>query len=63
VDAGDGVVRDVDVEVADVGVERRVQDALLGDLADEDQLVDLRLAQQVLQRRLVASRRRRSRSC
>jgi hypothetical protein len=56
VDVRHRVARDDDVEVADVRVERRVEDALLRHLADEHDPLDVLLREQVLQRRLVEDR-------
>ena len=52
----DRVARDDHLQVADVGVERRVEHALLGDLADQHHALDVVLAAQVLQRRLEEDR-------
>ena len=50
IDVGDGVAHDADLEAADVGVERGVEDALLRDLAREHDLLDVALAQEVVER-------------
>ncbi len=56
VDVRDAIADDGDLEVAYVGVQRAVEDALLGHLAGEDQMVDVLLPEQILQRRLVEDR-------
>jgi hypothetical protein len=48
-----GVAGHADLEAAHVGVERAVEDALLGDLAAEHDVVDPALVQHVLERRPV----------
>src|SRR3954447_5327593 len=47
---------DDDLEVAQIGVEGRVEDALLGDHAGHDDPIDVLLAQHVLDRRAVEDR-------
>ena len=50
VDVGHRVAGHRDLVVAHVGVQRAVEDALLGDLAGQHQVADLPLSQQVVQR-------------
>ena len=50
VDVRDAVGRHDHLEMAHIGVERGVEDALLGDLSGQDQSLGLQLAQQIGQR-------------
>ena len=50
VDVGDRIRRDHDGEMPDVGVERGVEDALLGDLPGEDQPLGVQPSEQIVQR-------------
>src|SRR4051794_17355861 len=50
VDVADGIAGDDHAEVAQVGVERRVEDALLGHHAREDDPLDALLAEHVVER-------------
>jgi len=56
VDRRAGVPGDRHGELADVGVERGVEDALLGHLSAEHEALDAVLAQQVVERRLPKDR-------
>lgn len=48
-DVGHGILGHGDLEVSDVGVERRIQHTLLGDLAAQHHVVDVLLREQVRQ--------------
>src|SRR3984893_17659760 len=47
IDVGDRIGRDYNIEVADVAVQRGVEDALFGDLSGEDEGLGLPASQQV----------------
>ena len=53
VDVGDGVCRHDHVEVPDIGIERAVQNALLGDLPGEHHPLSSEPSEQIVKRRRV----------